>query len=115
MLMAPVLNLSDMAKTTKKLKTIKSISRARPKTKIQPVEPDSAYFLKLVLYVIIGAQWLRLTTSTGSQIPIPVGLIIGLAFASHEHFQLDRKIEYAVLVVATMIGFFAQIGLFATI
>jgi hypothetical protein len=81
---------------------------------VDTTEPDSAYFLKLVLYVIVGAQWLRVTTTSGAQFPLPVGLVLGLLFASHEHFQVDRKIQYAILLVATMVGFFAQVGLYAS-
>jgi len=82
------------------------------KTKKQKSETDSAYLLKLVLYVIIGAQWMFIKTKPGSQVPLPVGVLIGAMFASHEHFQIDRKIEYAVLLVAMLVGFFAHIGLF---
>jgi hypothetical protein len=81
-------------------------------------QTDSTYFLKLVLYMILGSQWLFITgTSDGSQwqIPVPVGLLIGLVFTSHEHFQLDRKIEYAILLMATLVGFWANVGIFITI
>lgn len=110
-----MVNLSYMAQTERNSasKTSKS-SKAKPRV-AKVDEQDSAYFLKLVLYVIVGAQWLRITTASGTELPIPVGLLVGLLFASHEHFQVDRKIEYAILLVATMIGFFAQIGLFASI
>lgn len=78
-------------------------------------EFDAAYFLKIVLYLIVGAQWIRFTnTSNTVQIPIPVGLIIGVVFAAHEHFQLDRKIEYALLLVAMFVGFWSQIGVYIT-
>lgn len=71
---------------------------------------DSAYFLKLVLYLILGSLWLRI--DTGSMIiPIPIGLIIGLVFATHEHFRLDRKIEYAILLMAMFVGLWLPIGL----
>ncbi len=72
---------------------------------------DSTYFLKLVLYMIVGSMWIKITKGN-VQIPIPVGLIIGLIFSSHEHFKIDRKIEYAVLLVAMLIGFWAPIGLY---
>jgi hypothetical protein len=76
---------------------------------------DSVYLLKLVLYLIIGAQWLRLENTSGStQIPIPVGLIIGALFAMHDHFQIDRKIEYAVLLIAMFVGFWTQVGVYMT-
>lgn len=81
------------------------------KTK-KKTETDGAYLLKLVLYLIIGAQWLFIKTGAGGQVPLPVGVLVGVLFASHEHFQIDRKVEYAVLLVAMLVGFFAQIGLF---
>lgn len=71
---------------------------------------DSTYFLKLVMYLIIGSLWLRIDTGN-TVIPIPVGLIIGLVFATHEHFKLDRKIEYAILLMAMFVGLWLPIGL----
>lgn len=75
-------------------------------------ETDNGYFLKLVLYLIIGSQWVFITDAELTrQIPLPVGLLIGLVFAAHDHFQLDRKIEYALLLIATFIGFWSGIGI----
>jgi ethanolamine transporter EutH len=74
-------------------------------------ELDSTYLLKLVMYLIIGSQWLRLYGGETGQVPIPIGFIIGLLFASHDHFQIDRKIEYALLLVAMFIGFWLPIGI----
>lgn len=71
-------------------------------------EKDSIYFFKLVLFFILGCLWVRL--GSGEGVPIPVGLIFGVLLASHEHFQIDRKIEYAVLLVATILSFIAPIG-----
>lgn len=78
------------------------------KTKKQVVEPDSLYFLKIVLFFIIGCLWLRMGGETG--ISVPIGLIFGIILTSHEHFQIDRKIEYAVLLLATIISYIAPIG-----
>jgi len=79
-------------------------------------EPDSAFLLKIVLYLIIGSQWVRLVDPEYTkQIPIPLGFIIGVLFATHEHFKIDRKIEYAVLLVAMFIGFWVQTGLYITV
>lgn len=83
--------------------------------KEQTTEPDSVYFLKLVLFVMAGSFWLRL----GAPLQIgdwqvnalPVGFVIGLLFASHDHFKIDRKIEYAVLLIATIAGFFLPTGI----
>lgn len=83
--------------------------------KKQPKEPDSVYFLKLVLYVLAGSFWLRLHNpiliGDFAINALPVGLILGLLFASHDHFQLDRKIEYAILLIATVASFFLPTGI----
>ncbi|HVI69493.1 MAG TPA: hypothetical protein VM581_03475 [Magnetospirillaceae bacterium] len=87
----------------------------KTKIKQQSGERDSAYFLKLVLYVVLGSFWLKFS----QPIPIgdflihgfPLGLVIGLLFASHDHFQIDRKIEYALLVLMTIITFFLPAGI----
>ena len=78
-------------------------------------ETDSAYFLKLILYVLLVSFWLRFAhpieigyvTLNG----FPLGLLLGLLFASHDHFQIDRKIEYAILVIVTIITFFLPAGI----
>ena len=74
-------------------------------------EADSTYFLKLVVFLILGSQWVYIESYPDWQFPIPVGLILGLVFATHEHFQIDRKIEYAILLVAAFVSFWLPIGL----
>jgi hypothetical protein len=74
-------------------------------------EPDSTFFLKSVVFLILGTQWIYIESGNEWQIPIPIGLIIGLVFATHEHFQIDRKIEYVILLFATFISFWLPIGL----
>lgn len=77
-------------------------------------ESDSTYFLKLVLFFILGTFWVRLVDvklGPFENLSLPVGLIVGLVFASHEHFQVDRKIEYAVLLAATFISFYLPVGI----
>lgn len=80
--------------------------------KIQSAETDGAYILKLVMYLIIGSLWIKISYGDNGQLPIPLGLIIGLLFASHDHFQIDRKIEYALLLLAAFLGFWLPIGIF---
>lgn len=75
---------------------------------------DGPYLLKLVMYTIVGTQWLWFETQNSS-VPVPIGLLIGLIFAMHEHFQVDRKIEYAVLLAAMLAGFIAKVGVFVNI
>ena len=78
-------------------------------------ETDSAFVLKIVLYLILGFQWIRLTNPAGTkQIPLPIGLVLGMIYASHDHFRLDRKIEYALILAAMLIGFWSQVGIYVT-
>lgn len=86
------------------------------KTKQKLTEPDSTYFLKLVMFVILGSLWLKFNepiTLIGDfqLIGLPVGLIVGLLFASQDHFQVDRKIEYAILVVMSAVTLYLPIGI----
>lgn len=79
------------------------------------VESDSTYFLKLVLYVILGSLWIKFQAPVyiGDVVlyGFPLGLIIGLMFASHDHFQVDRKIEYAILILMTVVSYFLPLGI----
>ncbi len=92
----------------------------KTKTKRKPTrvakELDGVYILKIVLYLVVGAQWVRFTDPAMSkQIPLPLGLVVGAIFATHEHFQIDRKIEFAILLIACFVGFWSQSGLLIAI
>jgi uncharacterized transporter YbjL len=93
------------------------MAKAKNKTKKKPAynQSESAYILKLVLFMVLGSLWIKITTEDSSQWPIPIGFIIGVFFAMHEHFKIDRKIEYALLLVAMFIGFWLPIGLFISL
>ncbi|HET8670444.1 MAG TPA: hypothetical protein VFM05_07405 [Candidatus Saccharimonadales bacterium] len=73
---------------------------------------DGVYLFKMVLYLLLGSVWIKASNGTTVDISIPVGLLIGLLFTLHEHFQIDRKIEYAILLVAMLFGYFAPYGLY---
>lgn len=83
--------------------------------KKQTSESDSTYLLKIILYIILGAFWLKFSDPVviGNFVlnGLPVGLIVGLLFASHDHFQVDRKIEYAILIVAAVASYFLPSGI----
>ncbi|MCA9346645.1 hypothetical protein KC960_04090 [Candidatus Saccharibacteria bacterium] len=85
---------------------------ARKKQKRVIKESDSAYFLKLVMYLIIGSQWVRIEHLPNWSVPIPVGLIIGLLYARNDHFKTDRRIEYAILLIVTFVSFWLPLGLY---
>lgn len=79
-------------------------------------EMDGVFILKVVLFVILGSMWLKITKDGSNlTVPIPIGLLIGLLFTTHEYFRVDRKIEYAVLACAALFGYLAPYGLFITL
>lgn len=91
-------------------KNKKAVAR-RKKAPVESQELDTVYLLKLVMYLVLASQWLRIISVSGNEIPIPIGFMLGLYFASHEHFQIDRKIEYAILIVVMFIAFWLPVGI----
>jgi hypothetical protein len=78
------------------------------KLKIAPKdkpEKDAVYLLKIILFFLLGCLWIRFNGA-----PIPIGLLFGIILAMHEHFMIDRKIEYMVLILATILSFVTPIG-----
>lgn len=63
-------------------------------------ETDNAYFLKILIYFILGTIWIKYN----GYVVFPVGLIIGLIVAQKDHFAIDRKVEYAILLISGVIG-----------
>lgn len=88
---------------------------AKSKKQQPQTEKDSTYFLKLVLYIVVASFWLKfpepLQIGDFTVYGIPLGLFIGLLFATHDHFQVDRKIEYALLIIVTIITFYLPAGI----
>lgn len=78
------------------------------KNKKNNSQSDGLFILKIVLYFIIGCLWIEFGIK--GEFILPIGLLIGLLFASHDHFMIDRKIEYIVLIFATILSFIAPIG-----
>ena len=77
------------------------------KQKAATKEPDSVYVLKLILLLFLGSLWLRITVNGEPWIlPIPIGFLLGLLLVSRDHFQVDRKIEYALLVATMFVSYF---------
>ena len=61
---------------------------------------DSVYFLKILLYFVFGTIWLKYN----GIVIFPIGLAIALIFVHTDHFSIDRKVEYAVLIVSALLG-----------
>jgi hypothetical protein len=70
-------------------------------------ETNEQYFLKIVMYLILGLIWVQID---GQNI-LPLGLVLGLIFAQKDHFSIDRKIEYVVLLFAAVLSYVGP-GLF---
>lgn len=70
-------------------------------------EPDSLFFLKILLFFILGSVWLQV--SSAGQV-LPIGIAIGAIFAHHDHFMIDRKIEFAVLLAAAFLSYVSPVG-----
>lgn len=85
---------------------------AKQKTKTQPKqgqEADGVFILKIVLYFVLGSLWVHLGSGQ-ERIAIPFGLILGLIIARHDHFAIDRKLEYMALLGAAVLSFFVPSG-----
>lgn len=83
--------------------------------KSQSNEADSAYFLKLVLYILLGATWIKfavpLSFGAFQLNGAPIGMLFGIVLAAHDHFAIDRKIEYALLIMIMIITYFLPAGI----
>lgn len=95
-----------------KTKSHSKSSAKRASKKHSSQELDGVFLLKLVLYMILGSLWVKISHNGTLSLPVPFGLLMGLFFTTHEHFQIDKKIEYAVLLVAMLVGYFAPFGLY---
>ena len=62
-------------------------------------ETDSVYFLKILVYFVLGSIWIKYH----GVVVFPAGLVLGLALSSHDHFAIDRKVEYAVLIISALL------------
>lgn len=79
-------------------------------------ESDGTYFLKLVVFVLLGTFWLKFSQPMSwFGVPLnalPVGFLVGLLLVRQfEKHQSDRKIWYAILIVVTIICYNAPAGI----
>ena len=79
-------------------------------------ESDSTYFLKLVVFTLLGTLWVKFAQPvTWLGLPltaIPIGFLVGLILVNRfEKYQSDRKIWYAILLVVTIICYFVPAGI----
>lgn len=79
-------------------------------------ETDSTYLLKLVMVLLLGTIWLRLSVPLiWLGVPFgafPLGLALGLLLVKlAEPYQSNRKIWYVVLIVVAIITYSADKGI----
>lgn len=88
---------------------------AKQKQKLLPEETDSAFLLKIVMYIILASVWVKFQEPIDLGFVgisgIPIGLFVGLIIARQDRFQIDRKIEYVVLIVMTVVTYFVPAGI----
>ena len=76
---------------------------------------DGSFFLKLVVFVILSALWLRLKNpiEVGGLVvqAIPVGLFIALLLVLKiEKYQFNRKIWYVTIIFMAILTSFTPVG-----
>ena len=95
------------------------LTKTKKRTSRKPTEQaetDGSFFLKLVVFVLLGTFWMRfqppITLGSFLLSGFPLGLIIGLLLVHQfEKRQSDRKIWYAVLLVITIACAFTPTGI----
>lgn len=80
------------------------------------MEADSTYFLKLVMFFLLGTFWLKFADpfEIGGFVlnALPVGLLLGLILVKPvEKYQFNRKIWYAVLLLVGIVTYFDPSGI----
>jgi hypothetical protein len=76
------------------------MKKTAKKTTTRERETDNVYFLKILVYFVLGTVWIKMN----GIIILPIGLILGLIIAQKDHFAIDRKVEYAILIVSAVLG-----------
>lgn len=82
----------------------------------QPFETDGLYLFKLILVILLGSFWVKfgepVVWSHITVYAVPVGVMVGLVLIrTLEHFQTDRKIWYAILIMIGIISALSPAGI----
>lgn len=75
---------------------------SKTNTKATNYESDFAFLVKSALYLILGSTWVAF----GDHRWIPLGVILGFFLSKIEVLKINRKIEYALLVVGALLGLY---------
>jgi len=101
-------------KIQRKVKNKNKATTASSKERV--FETDGTYFLKLVVFALLGTLWIKFQQPISwFGLPfnaVPVGFLVGLLLVrKFEQYQTDRKIWYAILLVVTIVCYFAPAGI----
>ncbi len=66
-------------------------------------ESDFAFLVKAAVYLLLGTLWIGWQGHRW----LPVGVVIGFALSKVEILRINRKIEYALLVVGALLGLYS--------
>lgn len=94
----------------------KTKSPKKPTIRRRLTEADSAYFLKLVVIVLLSTLWIKLLTPVSWQgVPFggfPLGALIAfVGVRLYEKNAVDRKIWFAVIVIVMILSYFVPAGI----
>lgn len=82
-------------------RTINNMSRRhKNKAKKVLIETNISVVVKLALYLLVGTLWI----SKEDKNVFPIGVILGYLIARKELFQIDKKIEFAMLVIGAFLS-----------
>ena len=62
-------------------------------------EADSVYFLKILVFFVLGS----ICVKYHGIVIFPIGAVIALGLTAHDHFAIDRKVEYAVIIISSLL------------
>jgi len=65
-------------------------------------ESDLTFLIKAALYLLLGTVWV----SWDGHRWLPVGIAVGFVLSKIEVLRINRKIEYALLVVGALLGLY---------
>ena len=89
------------------------MARKNTKQQQQTEALDGVFVLKMLFYLILGMQWVWFTNDMDQvALVLPVGPALGVLFARHEHFQIDRRIEYTILLLSGAVSFLLGVGIY---
>lgn len=74
----------------------------KKKPHTRSIGKDFVFLVKAALYLLLGTVWIAF----GGHRLLPIGIIVGFGLSQIEFLRIDRKIEFALLVVGALFGLY---------